>query len=98
MVGGMPSSPVVSIELTEVEREQLESWSRRWTTAHALAQRSKIVLLLADGLRPGEIGTRVDVHPNTVAKWRRGFAAERLDGLADEPRPGQPRTITDAMV
>ena len=47
--------PVVSIELTEAEREQLESWSRRLTTAQALAQRSKIVLLVADGLRTGEI-------------------------------------------
>jgi len=94
----MPSFPVVSIELTEAEREQLESWSRRRTTAQALAQRSKIVLLVADGLRPGEIAERLDVHRNTVAKWRRRFEAERLDGLVDEPRPGQPRTITDAMV
>jgi transposase len=94
----MPSFPVVSIELSEVEREQLESWSRRGTTAQALAQRSRIVLLVADGLRIGEIATRLDVHRNTVAKWRRRFAAERLDGLVDEPRPGQPRTITDAKV
>jgi transposase len=94
----MPSFPVVPIELTEAEREQLESWSRRRTTAQALAQRSKIVLLVADGLRTGEIAARLDVHRNTVAKWRRRFEAERLDGLVDEPRPGQPRTITDAMV
>jgi transposase len=94
----MPSFPVVPIELSEVEREQLESWSRRWTTAHALAQRSKIVLLVADGLRTGEIAARLDVHRNTVAKWRRRFEAERLDGLVDEPRPGQPWTISDAMV
>ena len=51
----MPSSSVVSIELSEAEREQLESWSRRLTTAQALAQRSRIVLLLADGLRSAEI-------------------------------------------
>ena len=94
----MPSFPVVSIELTEAEREQLESWSRRWTTAHALAQRSKIVLLVADGLRTGEVAERLGMHRNTVAKWRRRFEAERLDGLVDEPRPGQPRTISDAKV
>jgi transposase len=94
----MPTFSVVSIELSEAEREQLESWSRRWTTAHALAQRSRIVLLVADGLRSGQVAERLGVHRNTVAKWRRRFEAERLDGLVDEPRPGQPRTITDAKV
>ena len=94
----MPSSAAVSIELTAGEREQLESWSRRLTTARALAERSRIVLLVADGLRTGEIAERLNVHRNTVAKWRRRFAAERLDGLVDEPRPGQPRTITDQKV
>jgi transposase len=94
----MPSFPVVSVELTEAEREQLESWSRRLTTAQALAQRSKIVLLVADGLRTGEVAQRLGVHRNTVAKWRARFAAERLDGLVDEPRPGRPRTVTDSDV
>jgi transposase len=94
----MPSFSVVPIELTDAEREQLESWSRRWTTAQALAQRSRIVLLVAEGLRTGEIAQRLHVHRNTVAKWRRRFAAERLDGLVDEPRPGRPRTVTDAHV
>ena len=94
----MPSFPVVSVELTVAEREQLESWSRRLTTAQALAQRSKIVLLVAEGLRTGEVAQRLGVHRNTVAKWRGRFAAERLDGLVDEPRPGRPRTVTDSDV
>jgi transposase len=94
----MPSFSVVPIELTDAEREQLESWSRRLTTAQALAQRSRIVLLAAGGLRTGEVAQRLHVHRNTVAKWRRRFAAERLDGLVDEPRPGRPRTVTDAHV
>jgi transposase len=94
----MPSFAGVPIELTDAEREQLESWSRRLTTAQALAQRSRIVLLVADGLRTGVIAQRLAVHRNTVAKWRRRFEAERLDGLLDDPRPGRPRTVTDAHV
>ncbi len=33
-----------------------------------------------------------------VGKWRRRFVERRLDGLLDEPRPGQPRKITDEQV
>jgi transposase len=33
-----------------------------------------------------------------VRKWRGRFAEHRLDGLSDDPRPGQPRKITDEQV
>ena len=94
----MPSFSLVQVELTDVERVQLESWSRRHTSAQALAQRCRIVLLAAEGLRTGEICERLGVHRNTVAKWRGRFLAERLEGVLDEPRPGRPRTVTDAQV
>jgi transposase len=34
----------------------------------------------------------------SVRRWRARFLARRLDGLGDVPRPGVPRTITDAQV
>jgi transposase len=33
-----------------------------------------------------------------VGRWRARFITQGLDGLLDEPRPGAPRTITDAAV
>jgi transposase len=55
-------------------------------------------LAAAEGLNNTEIAGRLGVHRNMVAKWRRRFAEHRLDGLSDEPRPGQPRKISDAQV
>jgi transposase len=94
----MPGPTAVPVVLTEAEREQLESWSRRRTSAQALAMRSRIVLAAAEGLANVEVAERLGLHRNTVSLWRRRFLAERLDGLVDEPRPGRPRTVTDAQV
>ena len=94
----MPSSVLLPVELSAAERVQLESWTRRHTSAQALALRSRIVLLAAEGLTNVEIARRLAIRRNTVAKWRSRFVEHRLDGLTDEPRPGQPRKITDAKV
>ena len=94
----MPSSVAVEITLSGEERAQLEGWARRRTTAQALAQRSRIVLAAADGLKNTEIADRLGVGRPMVTKWRNRFAEQRLDGLVDEPRPGRPRTISDEQV
>jgi transposase len=94
----MPNPVAVAIELDEVEREQLERWARRRSSAQALALRSRIVLLAGEGLKNTEIADRLDLDHATVRKWRNRFAELRLDGLTDEPRPGRPRTITDDKV
>jgi transposase len=94
----MPISAAVPIELSDGERSQLEAWARRPKSAQALAQRSRVVLLAADGLKNTEIAARLGVYRPMVTKWRNRFAEHRLDGLTDEPRPGQPRTITDQKV
>src|SRR5919107_1295131 len=94
----MPIAAAVVIELSEGERARLESWARRRTSAQALALRSRIVLLAAEGLNNSDIAERLGVHRPMVRKWRGRFAEHRLDGLTDEPRPGRPRKIGDAQV
>jgi transposase len=94
----VPSPTAVPIELADDERAVLEGWTRRRTTAAALSLRARIVLACAAGESNTEIAARLGVHRNTVALWRRRFLEFGLDGLPDEPRPGQPRKITDAQV
>jgi transposase len=90
--------PKALLALTVGEREQLERWARRPNSAQALAQRSRIVLACAEGVSNQVVARRERVTPQTVGKWRARFVERRLDGLVDEPRPGQPRKITDEQV
>jgi transposase len=92
---GRPTPPVV---LTAEERETLEQWARRPTTAQALAQRARIVLACARDRTNGDIAIAAGVTRQTVGRWRHRFVHKRLQGLLDEPRPGAPRTIMDAEV
>ena len=94
----MPDPRAVEIVLSDAERAQLEAWARRRKSAQALAQRSRIVLAAADGLKNTEIAERLAITRPMVTRWRNRFATHRLDGLVDEPRPGRPRTVTDAQV
>ena len=90
--------PKAELKLTAEEQETLARWSRRRTSAQALALRCRIVLESATGAANTEVAARLGIEPHTVARWRGRFVRDRLDGLADEPRPGGPRTITDAQV
>jgi transposase len=60
--------------------------------------RARIVLACNDELSNGEVAKRLRITGATVCKWRERFRVERLEGLLDEPRPGTPRSITDAQV
>jgi transposase len=89
---------LMPLALTDDERAKLEAWARRPKTAQRLALRSRIVLAAAAGRSNTEIAAELRVTMPTVGKWRRRFLEDRLQGLADEPRPGAPRGITDAQV
>jgi transposase len=86
------------VTLTDDERSKLAAWIRRPKTAQRLALRARIVLAAADGRTNTAIAADLGVTLPTVGKWRQRFLDRRLDGLTDEPRPGPPRTITDARV
>jgi transposase len=84
--------------LTDDEREKLLAWARRPKTSQRLALRSRIILAAAAGDANGDIAFDMNITPQTVGKWRQRFLEARLEGLVDEPRPGAPRSISDAQV
>jgi transposase len=94
----VPNPVAPAVELSDEERAQLRAWTRRATSANALATRSRIVLAAADGLGNTAVAAKVGVEVGTARRWRNRFLAQRLEGLLDEPRPGRPRTVTDDRV
>ena len=94
----MPSPVAATVVLTEDERDQLLRWSRRATSANAIAMRSRIVLAAAEGLGNTAIAARFGINVATARKWRARFLTDRLEGVLDEPRTGRPRTVTDDQI
>lgn len=90
--------PKAALVITESERQGLESMAHRSRTAPQLARRARIVLACGSGLDNTTVARKLHLAKPTVGRWRQRFIDKRLDGLLDEPRPGAPRTITDAQV
>jgi transposase len=94
----MPDPVAPALTLSDEQRTQLTAWSRRATSANALAVRSRIVLAAADGLTTSAVARKLDINVATARRWRARFLEQGLEGLLDEPRPGRPRTVADEQV
>lgn len=92
---GRPKTPLT---LSAQEQGALESLARRSRSAPQLARRARIVLACAGGLDNKAVAKKLRLTPQTVGRWRGRFVNNRIDGLHDEPRPGAPRSVTDAQV
>lgn len=90
--------PKAELLLTDDEQQTLQTWASRPKSAQRTATRARIVLACAEGLDNTQVAAKLGVCSATVGTWRRRFVERRLEGLVDEPRPGAPRTVTDADV
>lgn len=88
--------PVV---LTEEQHQTLTTLSRSRTSPARLVERSRIVLLAAEGQENQQIAAALAITPEKVARWRNRFLEGGVTALEkDAPRPGRPRVITAANV
>jgi hypothetical protein len=86
----MPRNSPYSIKLSDIERWQLESQARKYTSPYYSVLRAKMILLAAQGQRNDQIAASLSVPRQIVSKWRKRFFEERLVGLEAEPRTGRP--------
>lgn len=79
----------IEIRLTPSERRMLR---RRRRTSKSAKVRDRItgVLMLAAGLRVGDILEALSISRATLANWRKRWLTRRGFGLDDAPRPGRP--------
>ena len=76
------------IELSEEERAELERRASMVTMPFRTVQRARMILYAAEGMQDIDIAGRLDCSPDSVARRRSRFCAERLDGLEDQARSG----------
>ncbi len=89
----MPRQSPFVIDLSDEQRQRLESLVRRRTAEQRMVLRARIVLAAAQGEQNASVAERLGVALNTVIKWRKRFFEEGMEGLADRKRSGRPRTF-----
>lgn len=72
------------LTLPPADRHTLALWARSRLTPQAVALRSRIILLLADGLSGRAVAHSVGVSRHTVDLWRKRYRAGGCHALSRE--------------
>src|SRR5437868_11866382 len=79
--------------LTEDERRELQQMTQSRTLPAGDVMRSRMVLLLAEGVSYQKIQDLLDTTAPTIARWKERFVKHRLAGLMEERHPGQKPSV-----
>ncbi len=95
----MAARTLYRINLTSVERTELERLERGHTTPQHIAKRAQIILMAnEEGMSNQEIATRLGTTKGRVTQWTKRWIDQALESirerLSDLPRPGAPDIIT----
>jgi transposase len=85
------------MELTQVERAELERRVSSRKGRAEEARRARCILLVADGTTWAEIRVQLDCPDSYIARWTKRFEAERLAGLFSRHRGQPPSKLTPRL-
>ena len=84
--------------VTSDESATLRRLVRSRTAPARTVERARLIWQSSQGQLVPAIAGELGICEATVRLWLKRFNAQGLAGLADEPRPGPPRTYTPAQV
>ena len=88
-------TPTLCVVLPPADRALLTDVVANGNTPQKLAVRARLMLMLADHVRPSHIATRLALSRNHVHYWMRRYVDVGASGvLHDAPRPGRKKRIT----
>src|SRR6202049_3543220 len=79
--------------VTDQEREELQQMTQSRTLPAGDVMRSRMILLLADGVAYQKIQDLLDTTAPTIARWKRRFLQHRIAGLMEELHPGRQPSV-----
>lgn len=77
------------------EKQELERLASSRVEAKQIVERARMILGCIAGKRVETVATECRTRANTVIKWRQRFVKDRMQGLADAPRPGAPKVYSE---
>lgn len=77
------------ITLSDTDKKRLEKNLSSRSVSIRVAERSRMVLLAAEGLENKAIAQRLNIAPNKVGTWRNRFAQEGIESLSKEKPRGK---------
>jgi len=90
------TGPIQVRELNKGELEENQSLYDKTKDVRIRTRTQMILLAVEENMTAPQIGQIVRKNDQTVRRWIRRFNAEGVNGLYAVPRPGTPRTVTEA--
>jgi transposase len=83
--------------VSQDERDELMCWSQSRTLPAGDVFRARVILALADGVSYREIESHLHTSSPTIARWRKRFELQRMEGLNPQHKGSRPRVVTPAV-